>query len=172
MKTFFTIIALLVSVLATAQYRTETALVEQLKSGQISIEAYSDMALDLIHNRKDSVRTEFIKPHYNASLDIAVIAGGVLYQKFGNNVRYDYILHGWGGYFGSKAIAYGLDRMGCSKTFCALGSFLSVSLACVAKEFVDSEFNNDDLIAGMGGAALASLSYTIDIERIFKKERR
>lgn len=52
------------------------------------------------------------------------------------------------------------------------GFFDSVSLACVAKEFVDSEFNNDDLIAGMGGAALASLSYTIDIERIFKKARR
>ena len=170
MKTTLTILALLLTTLSFGQYRTEKALIEQLKSGQLSVESYSDMALSVLENRNDSVKIKFVKPHYNASLDLAVIFGGVAYQKFGNNVKYDYILHGWGGYFGSKAIAYGLDKMRCSKTLCALGSFLSVSLACVAKEFVDSRFDNDDLIAGMGGAALASLSYTIDIEKLFKRK--
>ena len=77
MKTTLTLLALLLTTSIFGQYRTEKALIEQLKAGQLSVESYSDMALSVLENRSDSVKIEFVKPHYNASLDLAVIFGGV-----------------------------------------------------------------------------------------------
>ena len=171
MKTTLTLLALLLTTLSFGQYRTEKALIEQLKAGRLSVESYSDMALSVLENRSDSIRIEFVKPHYNACLDLAIIGGGVMYQKFGNNVKYDYILHFWGGYFATKGMIYGLDRMGLNKTTSAIVPPLITSALCLIKEYMlDSQVSKGDLIAGIGGAGMASVSYTIDIEKLFRRK--
>lgn len=104
------------------------------------------------------------------SVDLALIGGGVLYQKFGRNVKYDYILHAWGGYFVTKAMIFGLDKAGASKATCAIVPPLVTTILCLAKEYlIDSTPSKGDLYAGIGGASLASISYSIDLERLFKK---
>lgn len=174
MKTKLLIIALLVSVSATAQVRNYKAnqneLLNSFESGQISKEAYIDMTRFQMNRLTDSIQISIQKPHYNVCLDLAMIGGGVLYEKFGKNVSYDYILHSWGGYFATKGMCYTLDRLGCSKLVSAVAPFLFTSALCTLKEYmIDGTPSKSDLVAGIGGAALASISFTIDIDKLFKK---
>ena len=176
MKKLITLIFALVSLTMSAQVANYKAnslnLLQSLQSGEISKDAYVDIAKMQINGLKEDIRTIEVKPHYNATLDLIVIGGGVLYQKFGNNVKYDYILHGWGGYFATKAMCYGLDRMGMSKTACILLPFITTSAMCLLKEYViDASPSKGDLYAGIGGAGLAVISYSVDLEKIFKKRR-
>ena len=174
MKTKLLIIALLVSVSATAQVRNYKAnqneLLNSFQNGEISKEAYIDMTRFWMNELQDSIHIVIEKPHYNMLLDLSILGGGIVYQKFGKNVKYDYILHSWGGYFATKAMCYGLDRMGCSKLVCTIAPFLTTSALCLLKEYVvDASPSKGDLYAGIGGACIASISYSIDIEKLFKK---
>lgn len=73
--------------------QTSTDLKAQYESGQISQSTYVDLLNSYIQSYKEVQVTIIEKPHYSATLDLALIGGGVLYQKFGKNVKYDYILH-------------------------------------------------------------------------------
>ena len=91
----------ILSTIGQAQVRkyqqTQEQLLTGLQTGELSQEAYVSMTNYQLSGLKDSVQVQIQKPHYNACLDLAVIGGGVMYQKFGKNVKYDYILHMWGG---------------------------------------------------------------------------
>ena len=153
------------------QYKAnQTALTTSFEEGKISKEAYFDISKMYLDKLQDSTHIVIEKPHYNMLLDLSILGGGIVYQKFGRNVKYDYILHGWGGYFATKAMCYGLDRMGCSKLVCTIAPFLITSALCLLKEYiVDASPSKGDLYAGVGGACIASISYSIDIEKLFKK---
>lgn len=175
MKTLFTIFFALLSMSLSAQVNNlkqiTTALKTQFESGQISQEVYIDLLNGYIQNYKEKPLTVVEKPHYYMSVDLALIGGGVLYQKLGKNVKYDYILHAWGGYFATKAMIFGLDRAGASKATCAIVPPLVTSALCLLKEYmIDSTPSKGDLYAGIGGAGLASISYSIDLEKIFRRK--
>lgn len=149
------IITLLVTI-GEAQVRNykqnQEYLLTALQTGEISKDAYISMTTTQLSGLKDSVHIQVQKPHYNATLDLMVVGGGVLYQKFGKNVKYDYVLHFWGAYFATKGMNYGLDRMGFNKTTCALVPPVITSALCLLKEYVmDSQVSNSDLYAGIGG---------------------
>lgn len=177
MKKLLTIIFCLLALSMSAQVANYKAnslnLLQSFQSGEISKEAYIDIAKMQINGLKEDIRTIEVKPHYNAILDLSVIAGGVLYQKFGNNVKYDYILHGWGGYFTTKAMCYGLDKAGMSKLSCVLLPFATTTAMCLLKEYViDASPSKGDLYAGIGGAGLAVVSYSVDLEKLFKNRKK
>jgi len=177
MKKLITIILVLATSVLSAQVANYKAnslnLLQSYQDGEISKESYIDIAKMQIEKLRDSVQVVPQKPRYNATIDLSLLAGGVLYQKFGNNVKYDYILHSWGGYFATKAMIYGLDRMGMSKTACILIPFVTTSAMCLLKEYViDASPSKGDLYAGIGGAGLAVVGYSIDIEKPFKKHRK
>ena len=48
--------------------------------------------------------SSFLGQAQNATLDLAVLAGGVGYQKFATNPKMDNVLHFWGGYFATNAL--------------------------------------------------------------------
>ena len=101
MKTTLTLILSLLCLTMSAQVASYKAnslsLLQSLQSEEISKDAYIDIARMQIDGLKENTQFVEVKPRYNATLDLSILAGGVLYQKFGNNVKYDYILHGWGG---------------------------------------------------------------------------
>ncbi len=176
MKKLFTIIlVLMLTSTIQAQVRNyklqQEDFLTQLQNKEISIDTYISLTTYQLSGLKDSISIVREIPHYNASLDLAVIGGGVLYQKFGNNVKYDYILHFWGGYFATKAMTYGLYKAGINKTLCATIPPVFTSILCALKEYMlDSQVSKGDLYAGIGGAGLASISFTVDIEKLFKKK--
>lgn len=176
MKTLITIILSLFCFIANAQVASykvnNAALLNSFKSGQISKETYIDIAQMQLSSLNDSIKLIEVKPKYNATIDLTLLAGGIIYQKFGHNVKYDYILHSWGGYFATKAMIYGLNKAGMSKTACILLPFITTSALCLVKEYmIDSSPSKGDLYAGIGGATLATISYTIDIEKLFKQKK-
>lgn len=64
---------------------------------------------------------------------------------------------------------FGLDRMGMNKLSCVLLPFVTTSAMCLLKEYViDAAPNTGDLFSGIGGAGLAVVSYTIDLEKPFR----
>lgn len=153
------------------QYKAnQTALTTSFEEGKISKEAYLDISKMYLDKLQDSTHIVIEKPHYNMLLDLSILGGGVLYQKFGRNVKYDYILHFWGGYFATKAMTYGLYKAGINKTLCVTIPPVFTSILCALKEYMlDSQVSKEDLYAGIGGAGLASISFTIDIEKLFKR---
>ena len=67
---------------------------------------------------------------------------------------------------------YGLNNAGMSKTACILLPFITTSALCLVKEYmVDSSPSKGDLYAGMGGATLATITYAVDLEKLFKKKK-
>lgn len=48
--------------------------------------------------------SSFLGKAQNATVDLAVLAGGVGYQKFATNPKMDNVLHFWGGYFATNAL--------------------------------------------------------------------
>lgn len=174
-KTLFTLFFALLSMSLSAQvnsYKINNAdLLKSFEDGEISKEAYIDISRMQLNKLHDSIHVMVQKPHYYMAVDLALIGGGVLYQKLGKNVKYDYILHGWGGYFATKAMIFGLDRAGASKATCAIIPPLVTSALCFLKEYmIDSTPSKGDLYAGIGGAGLASISYSIDLEKIFRRK--
>jgi len=174
-KTIFTLFFALLCMSLSAQvnnYKVNSSLLlKSFEKGEISKESYIDISRMQLNKLHDSIHIVAQKPHYSAALDLALIGGGVLYQKFGKNVKYDYILHAWGGYFATKAMIFGLDKAGASKATCAIVPPLVTSALCLLKEYmIDSTPSKGDLYAGIGGAGLASISYSIDLEKIFRRK--
>lgn len=99
----------------------------------------------------------------NASMDLAVLTGGVAYQKFVHNPKMDNVLHFWGGYFATNALQTIVNKSDLPKwakktippflTFCAV----------VAKENLDGKVSRSDMNAGLMGMTCSIIKFNINL---------
>lgn len=87
----------------------------------------------------------------NASMDLAVLTGGVAYQKFADHPKMDNVLHFWAGYFGTNALQSMLDKTDLPKwAKKSIPPFITVC-AIVAKENIDSQVAEEILTLVLPG---------------------
>ena len=98
--------------------------------------------------------TGIVSNAQNVALDLAVLAGGVGYQKFATQPKMDNVLHCWGGYFGCNALTQALEKSNCKKWVKKVIPPVVTIWALAAKEMTDGHFSNSDFKAGLMGVSL------------------